>query len=676
MTLSTSSPRARRRWLLLAAIVAICTLGVSALALATPGPDPTPIPAGYTGFTVTDEQGANDVPGQVDLTQMGRDDSTATTYKLFWSWDSISSWTGTGQTGDACALFDTDTPGNTFIDFVVCVRVENFQANASDVRILSPDGVFAFSCTDKKNDRCTNPTPVSFQASQVQAGALGTSPLASSGNLITHSDPFPAGESYNHDSTVEIHILKDFIPLTEVLVNVCSYPSAGNGGNNNPFDCIVSPGGGFLQIVKDAGAGVTSPNFTFDVNRPATLLAQKTIAGSGTAALIPILVDPNSGPNVVVTETNINSAWQLTAAGCTTPGSPPVGTGTFDSANNRVTGVSIKSGTVTTCTFTDRARTGSLTVIKTVVNDNGGTATAGQFTYTLGDGSSATNEPGTVSPGLSYVRTQGTTYAVAENAGGPAGYSVSYSADCTGAITATTKTCTITNNDNAPALHLRKTVTNDNGGAALATAWTLTATGTGGTPTNLSGSTPVDSGATFKADTYTLAETGGPASGYTAGSWSCVVTNTQTPVAVTNSQVAVGLGANVTCTINNDDTKAQPAGSTIQTWVLRDSISITGIRPGAGNAASANVIFRLYDNANCTGDPVGSETDSSIVSGAASTSTGVSVAATGFYYWTAQYSGDDFNLGFTTGCGDEVTQIQAKDAFGGGAGRNNLITPT
>ena len=56
-------------------------------------------------------------------------------------------------------------------------------------------------------------------------------------------------------------------------------------------------------------------------------------------------------------------------------------------------------------------------------------------------------------------------------------------------------TCTIVNNDNAPALHLRKTVTNDNGGTAVATAWTLTATGTGGSPSNLSGSTPVDSGA-------------------------------------------------------------------------------------------------------------------------------------------------------------------------------------
>ncbi len=45
----------------------------------------------------------------------------------------------------------------------------------------------------------------------------------------------------------------------------------------------------------------------------------------------------------------------------------------------------------------------------------------------------------------------------------------------------------------------------------------------GPNPTNLSGTTPVDSGASFKADTYALSETDGP-SGYTAGNLSCVVT--------------------------------------------------------------------------------------------------------------------------------------------------------
>ncbi len=100
------------------------------------------------------------------------------------------------------------------------------------------------------------------------------------------------------------------------------------------------------------------------------------------------------------------------------------------------------------------------------------------------------------------------------------------------------------------ALHLRKTVTNDGGGTAAATAWTLTATGMGASPTSFSGSTPADSGAGFQADTYTLAEAGGP-TGYTAGAWGCVLTGQATTVAVTDSKVVVGAGQDVTCTINN-----------------------------------------------------------------------------------------------------------------------------
>ena len=352
--------------------------------------------------------------------------------------------------------------------------------------------------------------------------------------------------------------------------------------------------------------------------------------------------------------------------------------------------VAIGLGADVTCTITNNDNAPALRLRKTVTNDNGGTAvvTAWNLTAT-GTGATPSNLSGAtpVNSGASF---KADTYTLAED-GGPSGYTASsWSCVVTGSdpptpVTVTNSTvaiglgadvtCTINNNDNAPALRLRKTVTNDNGGTAVVTAWNLTATGTGATPSNLSGATPVNSGASFKADTYTLAEDGGP-SGYTASSWSCVVTGSDppTPVTVTNSTVAIGVGADVTCTINNNDTKAQPAGATIQTWVLKDSIAITGIRAGAPNAATATVVFRLYGNANCTGDPIGSETDSSIVGGAAATSTGVSVTATGFYYWTAQYSGDDYNLGFTTTCGDEVTQIQALDAFGGG--RNDLILPT
>lgn len=109
----------------------------------------------------------------------------------------------------------------------------------------------------------------------------------------------------------------------------------------------------------------------------------------------------------------------------------------------------------------------------------------------------------------------------------------------------------------APSLSLQKTVTNDNGGTALNTAWTLTATGASGSPTNLSGTTPVTSdatftNATFKADTYTLGESGGSA-GYTAGTYSCVK-NGGGPV-ISNS-ITIVAGDTAVCTVNNDDTAA------------------------------------------------------------------------------------------------------------------------
>ena len=70
----------------------------------------TAIPSNY--LSVVDQGRANDVnAAQVDLTRFGRDDSNASLYKLFWSWDATDQWTGTGQTGDACALFDSNGDG-------------------------------------------------------------------------------------------------------------------------------------------------------------------------------------------------------------------------------------------------------------------------------------------------------------------------------------------------------------------------------------------------------------------------------------------------------------------------------------------------------------------------------------------------------------------------------------
>ena len=314
---------------------------VAALAmLAITGTASAAIPASF--FTVVDQQGVNDVNAdQNDLTQMGRDDGDAAMYKLFWSWDSTSLWTGTGQTGDACALFDSDGDGN--VNYAVCARIENPNADPTQAK-LTADSPFLFSCDDAKNDRCGQPTQL--VATTITAGTIGSGGTDRNGNLITDTDPFaPAGSDSPNDVTLQVNIPKILLN-GGVLVNVCSYPSAGNGGNNNPFDCIANPGGGFLVIVKNAGNDTTT-SFPFAVSPvPNGTAANYTIVGSGETDPISLIV---GSATETVTET-VPAGWKLTGASCTLSGSA---TGTFDSANNRVTGISIGSGLETRCTFVD-----------------------------------------------------------------------------------------------------------------------------------------------------------------------------------------------------------------------------------------------------------------------------------------------------------------------------------
>ena len=346
--------------------------GLTAIGVVVSAHGPTTVPANY--FTVVDTSGANDVNSeQVDLTQMGRDDTDATKYSLFWSWDSITNWTGTGQTGDACSLFDTDGDGK--VNKAICARVANPAADPNIVTIVPQDAthpVYLFDCSDARNDRCAQPNgPLPYTVgTQVTAGVLPGSSIAP--NLVTETDPFTAGQSYRHDTTIAITVLKSLVGNGS-LVNVCSYPSAGNGGNNNPFDCIVNPGSGFLKIVKVAGT--TSQVFSFAVVPAPSGGSPVSITGSGNTGNLALGFTSTGS----VTET-VPSGWNLTNAGCTKQSGAATGTW----AGSAVTGITIESGLLTTCTFTNALATGTLKVVKVVNNDAGGSAVASDFSYSGG----------------------------------------------------------------------------------------------------------------------------------------------------------------------------------------------------------------------------------------------------------------------------------------------------
>ncbi len=652
MALIAPRRRARSRWAALA-VTAAAALGILAISQASA----TTIPGGF--FVVNDQQGANDVPGQVDLTRMGRDDSHATTAKIFMSWDSTDSWTGNGQTGDACALFDKN--GNGGIDFVICGQITNPNANPAVVA-QTPNSPFAFSCNDKKIDRCGTPSPVAYSwPTQIASGPLGAISYTSANrfaNLITDTDPFASGSNNPNDSTLEIDILKStaggILPVGSQLVNVCSYPSAGNGGNNNPFDCITSPGGGFVTIVKNV-AGGTTQSFGFTVApappapEPATYTLSPTAAKSGTDTTGPIgaLIATNES----VTET-IPSGWTLSSASCSIEGVSGT-TGTANTTTGAITGITVASGKVTTCTFNDAPVLPKLTITKTVINDNGGTKQATDFSFTVDGGTATafTQDGTTVLAGKNHVNTLSAgAHTLAEPS--VSGYSPSsWGGDCAadGSITLSlggTATCTITNDDQAATLIVKKVVVNDSGGTSQATAFSFQV-GTATAVSFLQDGADVLKGkntlTNLSAGTYSVTEP--TASGYSTTYDNC-------------TNVVIANGGTATCTITNDDQAATPSGTTAQNYVLFDSLTMSGLRTGATPGKLTFTLWSTKTGTVCS-VPVGTPVDVTGVSSNTtySMATGIPVTDAGTYYWTVHYTGDAFNAPFTTTCGSESTTI-------------------
>lgn len=204
----------------------------------------------------------------------------------------------------------------------------------------------------------------------------------------------------------------------------------------------------------------------------------------------------------------------------------------------------------------------TLTLQKTVVNDNGGGALDNAWTLSANGPSAISGEEGDAA--ITNVTVIAGDYTLSES-GGPAGYGTTGIWSCSGFVggsqtdddqitlaSGDSVTCIITNDDIAPTLTLDKILTNDNGGATVESDWILTATGNPATiPATLSGAgaagnTDVVSDATFDAGTYDLSETG--PSGYSASAWVCAG-GTQ----VDGDTITLALGETATCTITNDD---------------------------------------------------------------------------------------------------------------------------
>ena len=196
--------------------------------------------------------------------------------------------------------------------------------------------------------------------------------------------------------------------------------------------------------------------------------------------------------------------------------------------------MSLAAGENKTCTITN-TRKARLFVIKKVVNDNGGTAAPSDFTLSVNatDPTPASFK-GADTPGVEVTLAPG-AYSVAET-GGPAGYTGSFSAACTGTIAlGETKTCTVTNDDQPAKLIVKKIVVNDNGGTKTAADFSFKVNGGTATPFEADGQNDL----TVDAGSYTVTEPA--AAGYTTTYDNC------------NDARARQRRHDTTCTITNDD---------------------------------------------------------------------------------------------------------------------------
>ena len=201
-----------------------------------------------------------------------------------------------------------------------------------------------------------------------------------------------------------------------------------------------------------------------------------------------------------------------------------------------------------TCTINNNDQPATLTLVKTVTNDNGGTAVPTAWTLAAAGPTPISGTTG--SAPVTNATVNAGTYTLSES-NGPTGYTPS-GWSCTGGTlnaniltlgNGQTATCSIDNGDVAPRLTLVKEVDNGTGaGTALARDWALTATG----PVTITGLTTDASitAAQVQVGTYDLSEIGPP--GYTPTSWICTG-----GTATTGTSVTLAAGSDATCTITN-----------------------------------------------------------------------------------------------------------------------------
>ena len=281
-------------------------------------------------------------------------------------------------------------------------------------------------------------------------------------------------------------------------------------------DATHGTAGVFTPGVYCAG-GAMSITTPITLNGSGTYIFRSVGAFTSAASVSVTLAGGASANNVFWTPTGATTFGASASIAGTIIGTAPITFGASTILNGRALAYAsvVTNGDADVITAPTPAP-GVLHVITQVVNDSGGTSTAGFFiahVKLLGVDVASSPAAGVGAPGTSYSLPSG-TYVVSENA--LAGYSVTFSGDCdsSGIVTlgaGADKTCTITNDDipgippaTEGTINVSRVIVNDNGGTKTAADFSLFVNGL---PV-LSGSTNVFSAPSMTTGTvYTVSGT-------------------------------------------------------------------------------------------------------------------------------------------------------------------------
>ena len=534
----------------------------------------------FLGF-VPDDAGVNDVPAQSDLNAFTRADNVSGKIGVKWVWDDINSWTGSGQTGDACALFDTDNDGKA--NAAVCVRINNPGGNPDVTAQLSPGSPLNYTCGDSKQDRCASPVR-----------PVATTGIVCEVEKLAGETFFTAGDD-NADVLAACSIPLSAISAQTVpnLINVCSFPSGSP--QSNPFDCVVTPGAGFMILKKATTPQTSGETFSFTIDPAPIAGASYSLSDVTSGDEQTALLSTAPGAAYTVTEGAVPTGWSLTTASCvrqTTPTPTPTGTLSGQAVNS----ISITSGETTVCTFANSRDQGTIEVKKTWVG------VAGQTTLTIGTSSggaeiasqltgAAGAEP--LTTGAQAVNTA--TYYVSET-GGLADYGAQLS--CTNKGNSITPgannsvpvasgdaiVCTFTNTRNQGSIELRKAWVGTGGQTTLRIGTSANAADISSQQTGSAGASPLTTGAkSVNTGTYYVSEDGGL--GDYAAQLAC--TKNGDPLNPgTNNSVAVATGDVLVCTFTN--TRNQGSIELKKAWIGAGGQTTLKIGTSSGGSETAS----------------------------------------------------------------------------------------